>query len=376
MKKEKTSKIKIIIITIISLAIIILIAMYTTNSNFRNFIDSKFLNKNVSENNLAIIEINSDDNPALFAFEDYIGVFAKNKLSIYNNKSDLINELTINITTPLIKTNGKYIVISEDNGNKFYVINSTNLLWEGNVDGKIQKININKNGFVSVIVSNSTYNSIVIAFNSDGNELFKTYLPSTYAMCSDISINNSYLAFGEVDYSGTVIKSNIRIMSIDSAETIYNYSSSANDIISNIKYVDKEKAICMFTDSISEVTPNSGTVLYKINDNISFTDINIDNHIAIIERQSSGLFSHEYQLKILSTNSNNESLYFLNNKLPKQMLASGKIIALNYGSEVDIVNQNGTLKKNYVSSKQIKDLIVGENIVGIVYKDKIEIIEI
>ena len=131
MKTEKNSKFKIIIITILAIAIILAIAGYTTNSNFRNFIDSELLNKHVSENNLSIIEINSDDNPVLFAYEDYIGVFAKNKLSIYNDKSELINELTINITTPLIKTNGKYIIISEDNGNKFYVINSTNLLWQG-----------------------------------------------------------------------------------------------------------------------------------------------------------------------------------------------------------------------------------------------------
>ena len=50
-------------------------------------------------------------------------------------------------------------------------------------------------------------------------------------------------------------------------------------------------------------------------------------------------------------------------------------IALNYGNSVDIINKSGWLEKTYTSSQQIKDLIVGDNIVGIVYKDKIEIID-
>lgn len=376
MENRKNPKLKVIITSIIFIIIVITLAAYTTNSSFRNYIDTKLLNKHVSKNNLATIEINSDDNPTPFAYDDYIGVLRKNRLLIYNNKSNLLNELTINITTPFIYSNGKYVTISEKDGNKFYVINNTNLLWQGKIDGKIEKININQNGYVSIIASNSTYKSIVIVFDNNGNELFKTFLPSTYAMCSAISTNNSFLAIGEVNYSGTVIKSNIRIMSIDSAKIIYNYSAPNNDVITNIKYADKEKAICMFTNSIVSVTSNGNNVLYNMNNNIAFSTINISNHFAVVEGESSGLFSHKYQLKIYPINSNNENLYFLDNKLPKQMLANGKIIALNYGSEVDIITQNGTLKKNYISSKQIKDLIVGESIVGIIYKDKIEIIDV
>jgi hypothetical protein len=74
--------------------------------------------------------------------------------------------------------------------------------------------------------------------------------------------------------------------------------------------------------------------------------------------------------------SNTENLYVLSNGLPKQTVACGKIIALNYGNSVDVINQNGTLKKSYSSNQQIKTLVVGEHIVGILYKDKIEIINL
>lgn len=371
---RKHSKIKIIILSIISVIIILILASYTTNQEFRNYVNLNILGKQVTENSLETIEINSDDNPTIFAYADYVGVLSKNNLNLYNSKATSVSELNIDISTPIVDTNGKYTVIAENGGNKFYVINNTEISWQGKVDGNISKVNINQNGYVTVIVSDSTYVSIVILFNSEGTELFKTYLPSTYAMCADVSTDNSYLAIGEIDYSGTVLKSNIRIMSVSSAELVYNYSSDNNNIITNIKYYDKEHALCEFTDSVVSVSPSDGQEIYTVTDDTCFVDAGMSGYLAVLEKQSSGLFSYEYDLRFISLNSNTENLYILNNNLPSQLKTSRKLVALNYGNEIDIVNSNGNLKKNYTSSQQIKDVVVGDNIAGVIYKDKIEII--
>ena len=282
----------------------------------------------------------------------------------------------MDVSDAIVQTDEKYVVIAEKNGNKFYVLNNTEILWQGKVDGNILKVNINKNGYVSVIVSDSTYVSIVIVFDSDGTELFKTYLPSTYAMCAAISTDNSYLAIGEIDYSGTILKSNVRIMSIASAELVYNYSNDNQNIITNIKYYDKEKATCVYTNSVVTISPSNGNKIYDITESTCFVDNQMANSLIVLEKQSSGLFSYEYNLKIKLLNSNNENLYILNKNLPSQLKTSEKLIALNYGNEVDIVNSNGTLKKNYIATQQIKDVVIGNGIAGIIYKDKIDVIEV
>lgn len=376
MENQKKHKKSFIFFSIILAIFVIITAGYVTNAKFRNLIDSKIFNKNITSSSLNYIEINSDDNPISFAYDNYIGILSKNILSIYNNKGNLENDLKINITTPLINCNKKYVLIAEKNGNKFYVINSSSILWQGNVDGKIEKVNINQNGYVCITVSNSTYNSIVIVFDNDGDELFKTFLDSTYAMHSVISNNNEYLAIGEIDYTGTVIKSNIRITSMSDAKTIYTFTAPENEVLTNISYIDKNIAICAFSKSIYKVSTSNSSKIYDISDNIAFANINMENVLGIVERQSSGLFSYEYQLKLKNFNSNNENLYILNNALPKKTVSRGKFIALNYGSNVDIVNQNGSLKKSYTSNQQIKDIILGEHIAGIVYKDKIEVISL
>ena len=374
MENKKNSKVKIIFFSIILMIIVLLIARYITNKEFRDFIDIKFFGKQVMENNLDFIEVNTDDNPTYFAFDTHIGMIAKNKVSIFNNKGVLENSFSINISNPIIDTNEKFVVIGEKDGNKFYVINSTSLLFQEKIDGKINKISVNKNGYISIIASNSTYNSIVIIYDNDSNELFKNFLKSTYAMCACISDSNNYVAIGEIDYSGTVIKSNVRIKNLNTAKLSYEFNGPENEILTNIVYSDKDVAICSFSGSIYKVEPNNSSKLCNITDEDSFSNIDIKNILAIIERESSGLFSYEYKLKLKSTTSSNENIYILNNGLPKKTVAEGNFIALNYGSQVYIVNQNGTLKKSYISSQQIKDIIMGSHICGIVYKDKIEII--
>ena len=105
-------------------------------------------------------------------------------------------------------------------------------------------------------------------------------------------------------------------------------------------------------------------------------DVDLESGVAVIDKQSSGLFSYEYEVKVKSINSKAESLYILNSDLPKSLIVSGDLMAFNLGNEVRVVSQSGWLQKRYTSSKQIKNVVLGDSIVGIVYKNKIEIIEL
>ena len=61
------------------------------------------------------------------------------------------------------------------------------------LDGNISKININKNGYISLILSEN----IIVTVNPEGKELFRTFLSKTYGVDTDISDDNKYLAIAE-----------------------------------------------------------------------------------------------------------------------------------------------------------------------------------
>ena len=71
-KTEKKSVIKILIIFVFITVALVLIALYITNEDFRNNIDKNILKKNLTEENLKTIQINSEENPIIYAYDKYI----------------------------------------------------------------------------------------------------------------------------------------------------------------------------------------------------------------------------------------------------------------------------------------------------------------
>lgn len=373
---------KMSVLTLIGILVVIIIARYLTEEEFRSYVDTKILKKELEQDTLSSIEINYDSTPSIFAFDKYIAILSKNTLSMYDSNAEKTGSLEVNISNPVIDSSGKYLVIAEQDGKKIYLIADNAILWQTEIDGEISRVSVNKNGYVSVIVTNTTYKSVIVSYNQTGKELFRTYLSSTYAICSDISNNNKYLAIGEVDYSGTIVKSNVKIISIALAQTnpnesvINKYESESGQIVTNIKYQDKNTAICMFNSYVQKVTLDSNERFIDINDNALFLDINLKDAIGIVEKQSSGLFSYQYQLKTQSTSGTSENLYILDSDVPKNIIVSSNIIAINLGTEVQIVNSKGMLLKKYKSKQEIKGVTIGDSIAGIIYKDKIELINL
>lgn len=387
MKEEKSAKsketiMKVFVLVFIATLIIIAIARYITDEDFRYNIDTNLLKKEISEENLNTIEIDSDTNPSIFAYDKYIAVLSKNKFSEYTSDGKIAAELDVNISVPLVATNDKYMVLAEKDGQRIYLISGSNILWQNDLEGSISRVNVNKNGYVSVIIKTTIYKSVVVFFNNNGVEIFRSYSSSNYAVCTSVSTNNKYLAIGEVDYSGTIVKSYVKIFSVELTQTdpdnsiIYTYESENGEIITNINYQSKDAAICMFNSYVQKVLLDSNERLYDIIADDIFVDTNLSEGFVVVDKQSSGFFSYEYELTIKSTTNKTENLYILNSDLPKTINVSGNIMALNLGNEVQIINSNGWLLKKYISGKQISNVVVGDTIVGIVYKNKIEIINL
>lgn len=382
LEESKNSFIKTSLLVILGFCIVIIVARYITDENFRSEIDTNIFGKQVAESSLNSIEINTDTNPAIFAYDKYITILSKNKLTSYNSKGTLASELDVSISVPLSHSEGKYMVLAEKDGDKLYLISEGSILWDTKVEGKISGVNVNRNGYVSVIIQNTIYKSVIVFYDLSGHELFRRYISSNYAICTDVSRDNKYLAIGEVDYSGTIIKSYVKIISVELAKTdpdnsiIYTYESNNGEIITNINYQDKDNAVCMFNSYIQKVTSKDNSRIYDFVQDDLYVDVDLESGVAVIDKQSSGLFSYEYEVKVKSINSKAESLYILNSDLPKSLIVSGDLMAFNLGNEVRVVSQSGWLQKRYTSSKQIKNVVLGDSIVGIVYKNKIEIIEL
>lgn len=373
-----------IIILIIIIVLVIVSSLYITNTSFRETMDKYVFRKSITENNLDYIEIDTENSPNIFAYDKYIVTLEKNTLTQYSQSGKKEGSLEIQVSDPIFDAEGKYLVVAEKNKQKIYLIYNDNIVWEKDIEGNISKINVNKNGYTSVIISGTTYKSVIAVYDKEGKELFKTYLSSTVAVDSSISEDNKYMSFGEVNTSGTFIQSSIKTVSIEKAKQtpsdsiINTYDAEQNDLIINIQYQDKNRLICMYNSSIHIIKDGKDEVLVSLNEkdnNITFSDIELSSNAYRIIEKSAGLFKSNSTVEIYNTTSKKQNIYNFNG-VAKKVYSYGNIIAIDLGSEVLFINMNGWLIKKYNSAQDIKNIVLTDNLAGIVYRDKIEFISL
>ena len=372
---------KIIIISgaILIVALIVIISLYVANEPTREWIDTYILRKNVIEEDLPTIAL-ENENANVYAYDNHIVVLQENNLVIYNSSGKEETTINVSITTPIFADSGNYLLVADKNGQNVYLIYNTSLQWQKTMEGNISAITVNENGAVGIVITGTTYKSVIVMYGITGDEEFKTYLSSTIAADVAISENSDYLSFAEIDTSGTIISSAVKTVSVEKAKNspseaiIYEYKPEENSLIVNIQY-DNQEIICQYDNTVYKMNEGNTQKLLDIDDKTTFMDINLHNYICRIVETSSGILSSQYEAKIMNPDNQKENSYLLNS-VPKSLYCNNDIIAINMGNQIEFINHNAWLIKSFVSSQSFKDVVLGKSVAGIIYRDRIEIINL
>ena len=192
----------------------------------------------------------------------------------------------------------------------------------------------------------------------------------------DISSDNKYMSFAELNTNGTKISSAVKTISIEKAEIVNTYEQKQDSLILNIKYQDQNKLICMYDKKITVIKDGKEEEFLseeELNKN-SFIDIELSNNIVKVSDKSS-FFNAKSDIEIVNIGNKNTSLYILDGVV-KQIYCYDSKIALNLGSEVQFIGTNGWLIKKYTSKQEIKDVIMCDGFAGIIYRNRIEIVNL
>ena len=171
LKKRLTRK-KTLITTVIAIGIIliiILLSMYVANLEFRDFIDFKILRKEIKSEDAIYITIDENQNN-IFSYDKYIVMLKDNKLIHYSALGKKEEELDVQINTPVIDTNNRFLIIAEKDKQKIYLISSGSKVWEKDekeIEGNITRVCVNKNGYSAIILSGTTHKSVIEIFDNN-----------------------------------------------------------------------------------------------------------------------------------------------------------------------------------------------------------------
>lgn len=369
------------IVVVLILAVVIIFSLYIAEEGFRKWVDINVLRKDISSESVATVDLNVDKNNQIVCYNKYIGILNEKNLKIYNSAGENITDISVNINTAIFSTNDRYLAIAEKNGQELCVISDKTYLWTQKVDGEIQQICINKNGYVILVTTDTTYKSIITVYDNSGKQLMRNFLSSSRVTDVSISDDNKYLAYSEIDTSGTLIKSSVKIISIEKAQsnsaesTIYTKEAETSKMILKIQYQENGELVCVYDDSINIVKDGYEQELIKKEDEATFVSGNLGNSIAYIKEEQRSAFNSSSTLNIVNTSSKQTYKYNFG-EIAKEMYTTGNVIGINIGTEIYFVKTNGMLIKKYTSNQEITNVMITNNIAIIIYKDRIEIINL
>lgn len=372
---------KIVFIGIAIVCLCLTVFLYFYKQNFRKWVDLNIFRKNVTNDSINSIYLDTNKNNQIYCYGKNICILNDKNLKIYNSFGEDITEISVDINTAIFDSNDKYLSIAEKNGQNVCVIFDKELIWKQKVDGEIEKISLNKNGYLAIITTDTTYKSIIIVYDSNGNQLLKNYLSSARVTDISISNDNKYIAYSELDTSGTLLKSNIEILSLEKAKNnlndakTFSYQSDLSKMIVDIKYQNKGNLVCTYDNTIDVINQNENKQLLEIDNTITFISGNLNNGIVYIQEDSAGLFGSYSILNIINLSNNQRITYNLEEN-PKELYAFDNIIGVNTGTDIYFINTFGLLVKSYTSNQEISKVLLSNNLALVIYKDRIEIIEL
>ncbi len=121
-KLQLKDKMLMFIISLLIIAIISVIITYIVNEEAREWININILRKEVTEDDLATIQIDPDKTQYFYAYDKYIAILCNGKLEIYNSYASKVHELEIGISNPIFNANDTSLLIAENGGHRVSLV--------------------------------------------------------------------------------------------------------------------------------------------------------------------------------------------------------------------------------------------------------------
>ncbi len=380
-KEEKKNKrmYKFTAVIIVVTLVLIIVSLYIAHQGFRSFVDTYILKKEISEENANSVTIDTEKLSLIYAFNKNLVIYSEGNVNFYNTDAKKVGNIEITISKPIADSEGKYLILGDYGLQKMCLIKDTSLLWQKDIEGKISKICVNKNGYVAVCVTGTTYESIVMLFNPKGELIFSKYT-SDYVIGIDISEDDKYVAIALIDNTKLLPETEVQLISVEKAikdaenATINTYKTDNGEVLSGIKFQKKDNLICAFDSYVLKINSKNSEKIYEISALTAYVDTNLNNGFARVDKEKSSVFKSDYRLKIRN-NSNSEKIYIIEGSI-KNIKSKDNIVAINLGTKALFIKNNGWLDKRFISTQEIKDIYLSSQIGVIVYKDKISIIKL
>ncbi len=356
--RKKVFNLIVIIVFCVTLVLMLSKESTTSNNNSTTFKKDVVVNEfEVSENPI----FNVSDNKYIFYTTNY-------QTSLLQKDGTQKWQTIYGFENASYKYKDGILGVFEKNGNKVYVFNKDGVMYNIQVNGKVMQIDVNKEGYLSLISNNGEHYNILV-YNEKGQKIIsqqhhKEISNEVYPLNTALSEDSSIYSLSSIDTSYFRVRSSISLNTIKKEHGMFAGIQFLDEVVGNIEFY--KNYIIAYTDKglvINELNGNSIVEKSKIvfNSYIEYVEV-LEDVVAIGFGSEKSSISNIKQgdIHIYDFDGNLKGSFHNNEKITFMTKDKNKII-VNYNNKCYVINDKGKQLLFYTHSKDLKSSFLLDN---------------
>ena len=264
-------------------------------------------------------------------------------IKLVDNRGEYKWEVPLTLTNPSVDINGKYILLSDLDGNcslNLYNLKGENIV-SYPINTELLSAKINKKGTAAAAVSEEGYKGSVVVYNRKGEEIFKWNSGEGYITDLDISNDGRSIAVAQMMSDGDETYSKIHIISVSSGKETGSYVCEKS-LTASVSFDERDRIIAAAQNKVYGLNKNGDEKFVidlagKAAEKYNITDGSRIVFLCRDNRGGSVLEIYDKSGKLIGAYNTDDQI--------KKMSLCGDTIAISTSRNVMCVSLRGKLRK-------------------------------
>lgn len=300
------------------------------------------------------IKYDAKDHPEFCVYRDYIIKCTSDSIKWLDKKGEEQKSIQVSLSKPVLKVAGRFLLVADMDGKDVYEISGKDVKWNRKVENNIINVDINEDGYVSVVQDAKGYKAMVAVFNPQGMEKFTRSIAENFILSAKVLPTGEQVLLNRVDTSGIRANTSLEYNEITSDKPFANIP--LNDAVFPALWYLKDGSLITVSDSMILCFDKERKERWKKEySTISSSNVSLDKYavIAVHSESKAGISGNgKAEVQIWNTKGEEMGSYSLRDIV----ISTGTfddLIAVNTGAEVHFINTKGKLFRKYNSKTDV-----------------------
>jgi hypothetical protein len=362
---------KPLVFTIVLIFAVFFIAIAAYLKSGHADISSVFAREENSIKEIYSFNYDYKNQPVFNVYRDYIVRASREGVLFLDKKGQEVMAESATFVEPVIKVNGKYLLVADIGGREYYLFKDGKLQRKHRSNQEIYNCDLDKNGFVTLVTASNRYVSEVNVIDNYGIEMFKSVIANDYAISAKISPSGRQMAITGISTTGTQANSFIKFLDMTGVELSGAAINPQMGLAPIIFYASGDSLFAAGDSSITCFNSDREIDWQKNIKNISGACLVNNRRLAIASTEAGGTELKVFDLKGEKVNSRQ-----INGKI-NNLTSFGRVIGVNSGRTAHFFNEKSEEIGIYNSKSEIKGIFFfNENSAILVNVNSVIVIEL